>query len=361
MNNDKYVERTINQSQYGLTFEQQELIEESVDNNSIRDLACLAFKDKDLDERSMEYHNVRRFVAKVKRGVPTICFTDEQLEFIQNNVGSMKPFEMAKTLFPKKKIVPLSKETQTISAYLEAIGDTDKVDKSTDYRPPKSANAIARKINKADSTANYNADDLSPFQSKCIESLRKYLQSVRYLALMNTTDEPELRDLFEEEFIKGVHDKPDLNTEELNMYITLCYEYVNLQRLEKQKAMLSSKIDECIEDADSDDTHKKKLFYTWVEMYKEREEALHKAKTRAERLQKNLSDTRAARLKAEAGVNESLARFVEVMKSEEDRKRLLIIAESKKAELEEEMDKMESYEEFIGSVRGVSRDEILYN
>lgn len=358
---ENFTEKTINQHQYNLSFAQQDLIEKSQDSLSLIQLTRTVFQDDSLDERTMEYHNVRRFVAKLKRGVPTIEFTAEQVEFINNNAHVIGPFEMAKTLFPDRDVKPLSKETQTIKLYLDAIGASEEDDsKQEKYRPPKSNTVIARKINKADSNANFDSNDLSPFQTKCVESLRSYLQSIRFLAFINIVEEEDLREMFEEEFIKGVYDKPDLNTEELNMYITLCAEYVNIHRLEKQKAMLSAKIDRNIEDS-GDDEKQKKLFYTWVEMYKEREEALHKAKARAEKLQTNLSSTRSRRLEKLAQVNDSLSRFVEEWKSEEGRKRALVIAEAKNMELEEEIGRISSMEEYIANIMGTSKDELINN
>jgi hypothetical protein len=358
---NKTTERTINQSQYGLSFTQQDIIEANSDKLSVIELTRKAFDDSSLDERSSEYNGVRRFVAKLKRGIPTIEFTKEQLEFIHNNADVIGPYEMAKTLFPKKSVKPLSRETQTIKLYLDAIGATEDEsdDKKAKYRPPKSSNVITRKINHADPNAKFDASDLSPLQKQCVDSLKSYLQSIRFLAFMNSIDDFDLRDMFEEEYIKATFDKPDLNSEELNMYVTLCYEYVNIQRLEREKSMLSKKINDTIED--SDDDKKGKLFYTWVDMYKEREEALHKAKTRAERLQTNLSSTRANRLKQQAQVNESLAKFVEEWKSEEGRKRALIIAEAKNLELEKEVDRIASMEEYIANIRGISKDELLNN
>jgi len=348
-----YVERTINQNLYGLSFDQQEWLEKHVDEMSLSKLAKGVFDDNDLDERSSEYYGVKKFVSKLKREPRIVHFTEEQLDFIEGNAGEMGPFEMAKTLFPDKAdLKPLSKETQTIKQYIDALGDI-ATEKEGGYRPPKSFHTIVRKINVADPNAVFVSNDLSPWQRECVEALKSYFQSIRFLSFMKMIEEEDLRRMFEEEFVKAIYDKPDLNSEELNMYIQLCFEYVNIHRLEKQKTMLSRKIDETVNEEDQ------KLFYTWVEMYDKREKDLSQTKTRVEKLQTNLSSTRARRLEKQAQVNESLTKFVEEWKSEEGRKRALVIAEAKRLELEGEVNRVEDFDEYIANVMGIGKDEIL--
>jgi hypothetical protein len=357
-----YFQAIIDQRQYNLTFEQQKFIQANAEKFPLVELIQKAFKEDTLNERSVEYDEVRKYVAKIKRESNKITFTSEQIDFIEANSASMKPFELAKTIFPDRSIVPLSAETQLISQYLKAIGSLNSDGKESDeYRPPKAAASLARKINQADSTANFDANDLSPIQKKCIESLRAYLQSIRFGGYMKIFDEADMKEMFEEEFIKGVYDKPDLNSEELNMYINLAAEYVNIHQVHKSKIIIENKINSALTGDGAKDGEEKKLYMTHVDLLQRREDDLHKSKKRAEDLQVKLSSTRSQRLANQAQVNESLSKFVEEWKSSEGRKRILRISEAQSKLASKEIDRLETMEEYIANVFGLSRDEILKN
>lgn len=350
-----YVQSVIDQKAYSLTFAQQDFVKKNYQTLGLLELARKTYKEDGLDERTVEYDQMRRYVAKIKNNVLPVQFTEDQLTFIENNSHAMKPIELAKNLFPDKKIVPLSRETQTIAEYLKAVGVGEGGEAAMDdYRPPKAAASLIRKINAAAPQANWDANDLTVFQKKCVESLRSYMASARVSSFMRIIPEPEMKALFEEEFVKAVYDKHDLNTEELNMFISLCSEYVNIQQQTRAKMALEQKISGTIENDDD-----KRLYMTWVDLLGARENEIHRSKSRAKDLQVALSSTRSKRLESQAMVNESLSKFVEEWKSEEGRLRAIIISEAKAMELEKEIDRIESAEDYIANVMGIGKDEIL--
>ena len=100
---------------------------------------------------------------------------------------------------------------------------------------------------------------------------------------------------------------------------------------------------------------------SWVELIQKCEDDLHKTKKRAEDLQVKLSSTRADRLKSMAQANESLSKFVEEWKSFEGRQRALKIAEAQNKLVKDEVNRLESMEEYIANIFGVSKDEITRN
>jgi hypothetical protein len=356
-----YVQAVIDQRQYNLTFAQQAFIQKNADKFSLVELMQKTFKEPSLNERSVEYDEIRKYVAKVKRGTAIVSFTEDQIAFIEGNSSTMKPFELAKNIFPNRAdLKPLSAEPQIISEYLKSIGllGSDGKD-NDDYKPPKAAASLVRKINQADTNANFDANDLTPAQKKCVESLRSYLQSIRFIGYMKIFEEADMKDMFEEEFVKGTYDKHDLNSEELNMYINLCAEYVNIHQVHRNKVIIENKINNALVGDGDDDS--KKLYMTWVDLLQRREDDLHKSKKRAEDLQVKLSSTRSVRLKSIADANESLSKFVEEWKSEEGRKRMLKIAEAQNQLVKNELGRLENFEEYIANIRGVGQQEILRN
>jgi len=352
-----YFYGTIDQSKYDLTFVQQDFIKKNIDKLGLVDLMRATFKEDSLTERSIEYDQIRKYVAKIKRGVPSPKISPEQILFIENNAHAMKPFELAKTLFPDKEVKPLSAETQIISDYLKAVGISTNGDSQGDeYRAPKAAASLCKKINSADQLANFDANDLSPIQRKCVDSLRHYMSSARFSRFITTYDK-ELRELFEEEFIKATYSKHDLNTEELNAYINLCAEYVHMHQIVESKYILDAKINTCL--GDTEDSSK--LYMTYVDLAQSKENQLNNCKTRVQKLQESLSSTRAKRLKDQSEVNDSLTKFVEEWKSKEGRDRALAMAERQKLLVIEEVKRIEDADEYIANVMGISMDELTRN
>jgi len=161
----------------------------------------------------------------------------------------------------------------------------------------------------------------------------------------------------EEEFVRGVYDKYDLNSEELNMYITLCLNYVIIDQLTKSKLMLEDKINSVLSQ-DDDEKGSGKLYMTWVDAASQKATELNQRQASAKGLAESLSDKRAIRLKSEAQANESLSKFVEQWRSEEGRARALRIAAIEDAKVDDEIERLETMDDYLASVWGVSPEEI---
>ncbi len=52
------------------------------------------------------------------------------------------------------------------------------------------------------------------------------------------------RDLFESDYIRNTWDKPDLTSDELNLYVNVCMDYVNIKEIEQQKQKLNLMFDD---------------------------------------------------------------------------------------------------------------------
>lgn len=366
-----YTYRMICQHQYGISFSQQEFIEENFAKMSIKDLCQKVFEDETINEQSKEYGDIKRFIARGKRKVQRVEFTEDQIAFIENNYSVMGFHEIAKTLFPDKDIKPLSSETQTVKHFIEALGlskfsvsDSKTINEGDleEYKPIKSNVKLIQKINAADPNARINSQKMKPIHKQYVEHLKVCLQSRRFLLAINSMQEEVLRLLFEEEFIKVVYDKMDLNAEELNMYITLCEEYTQQYQLQGYINKLEKKIEEAIYENDDDEDGKGgRVYQTYVELLDKRRAALKDSKSRTVTLQTNLSGSRTKRLDGQAKVNESLAKFVEEWKTEEGRRQALIIAEARNQALKKEKERLESMSEYIANIHGLGENEIIEN
>lgn len=359
-------EKIISQSEYGLSFDQQDFIEANYKNMTPLKAAQEVYRNLKIDEHSDEFSNIKKFYAKLNRNKQVVELTDSQRKFIETNGKLMRPFEMAKLLFEDKDIQPLGAEAKTIIRYCKALGlapeDGVTIDTGA-YNPPDTIPQIINKINACDINANFLHGSLTPQQRKCVESLKKYLSSPRFLSTINGYTKQVRRDLFEQTFIQSIYEKSDVTSEELNMYISLCTEYVLMSILQRQVDRLSSDLEDIdMSNVDEDDMpHVQQQQLVLLKALSTKTTEYDQCQKRMQGLQESLAGKRSQRMKDEASVNESLTKFVELFKTEESRKKLLRVAEARNLEVAKEIDRIASAEEYIAQVMGISPEEILNN
>lgn len=362
-------ERIINQFDYDLTPDQQRTIEKYFIDGGRLSLDVITKDVYDLidppSRRSKEYVNVKKYIAKLRRKNKPVEFKDSDIDFIKNNGIRMTPKEIGLELFPKlqkldKLKVPLSREVQAIAKLGEALGVQFEGTKdnyaSNEYFPPKADSAIIRKINMADVNVNFPITNLNGEQRRMVDSLRKYLHSYRFKVVASTYKRQDFRDLFENTFIQGTFDKPDLNTEEFNMYISLCSEYVLAAQIQEQMEMINERLNKHF-DPQNDEAMKNQQQLTAAFTVKVKE--YDDCQKRMAKYQDSLAGSRSQRLKTKIQENQSLVQFVEKWKDNDERKKMLIIARANQLEIENEVDRIESISEYIARVAGISKDEIL--
>ena len=144
-----------------LTDDQKEYIKKNVNKvTNLNELTQKCFRDDDLDGRTKEGRAVRKYLIennidyKTTRRKPQdkIELNDSQKEFImQQAQEGMSSLEIAKLIFPEKRVKPLSNEQRTVLAHINEVNpdfvpsqDSAAV---TDYVPPKSLSRVVKKIN----------------------------------------------------------------------------------------------------------------------------------------------------------------------------------------------------------------------
>ena len=68
--------------------------------------------------------------------------------------------------------------------------------------------------------------------------------------MINTYSSNEDSRLFEAEYIRSVWDKPDLTSDELNLYINVCMDYIHLKNISKAIDKLNRMFEECEDQQD---------------------------------------------------------------------------------------------------------------
>lgn len=352
------IEVLFNKFDYSLTEEQQLFVKNNYTKYSLVDLTRLIYENNSLDERSQETKNIKNFIIKLNRKNLPIELTEEQRGEIEKLSSSFGPAEVARKVFKDQSLASLSKEVKTVDKYIKVMGLTqyknaDFEDQDGVYRPPKALSKLILKVNNAKHDANLEEEKLTNQQKKMLESLRGFLHNHRFLATINGIKNISERNLFESEFINGVLDKPDLNSEELNMYVSLCSDYVLLKQIKEQLDILNEELKSSIEDED------KGIKMALTEAYGKKAKEYDDCAKRMKGLQESLAGNRYKRMEGTVKLNSSLSVFVEQWKNEEERKKIILIAKAKELAVKQEGQKLETEPEYIARIMGISMGEIL--
>ncbi len=348
-----------NKFDYDLTEEQQDFIKNNYSKYSISNLAKLIFENNALDERSKEAKNIKNFIVKtITRGHAPCELTEDQRTEIEKLSSTLGPVELARRVFKDAGLAPLSKEVKTVDKYIKVIGlnqykslEFEELDAV--YRAPKAISKIIAKINTARHDANFDENKLTSQQKRTVDALRGFLHNNRFVATINGIRDPFERTLFESEFINGVLDKPDLNSEELNMYISLCSDYVILKQIKEQLDMLNDELRSSVEDTD------KGIKMTLTEAFGKKSKEYDDCAKRIKSMQESLSGIRSKRMENNLSKNSSVIVLVDAWKQEDERKKMILIAKAKELNIAKEMNRLETEPEYIARIMGISQGEVL--
>ena len=342
-----------------LTQEQKDrILEEFQKNPNIIDITKIVFNDDTLDGRSKEGRSVTKFLASnglkaqttkhVK--VESVELNDEQKSIIEERHGDgWSSLQIAKELFGNST-KKLSKEQRTVHEYISSIEEEPTTNESFHYAAPHAISRIIKKIN--DSTG-YGLEEgkMSRNQLTCCERLRINLNNSRFIAIVNNYNNPRDRELFEQEFIRLTWDKPDLTADEINLYMNVGKEIINLELITSHL----QKLNDMFESADDQDEMTVRL----AEIIKAKSAEYHQCESRIENLTKKLQGDRGERMKNKQKETASFLSIVQLFQEEEERKNMVHIAEMQKQIIKEEAKKIEGMAAWKARVLGISIEDVL--
>jgi len=218
------------------------------------------------------------------------------------------------------------------------------------YSPPRVLSSLVKKINKI-VMKEFDAEKLSMQDKKCLERLLTYLAAPRFIQVINSYATREARDLFESEYIRSSWDKPDLTADELNLYINVCMDYVNLREIEIQKQKLNQMFDETEGQND--------LTMRLTEMLKTKAEEYNQCTNRIDKMLAKLNGERSKRIQNQHQRNASIISLVQLFQDEQERKLMIQMADMQKKVVYEEADKMEKMSEWKARVLGISKNDAI--
>jgi hypothetical protein len=218
------------------------------------------------------------------------------------------------------------------------------------YISPKSPSRIIKKINDATGLV-LNEQKLNRQKQICIDRLKINLSNSRFLKIINNFLNEEDRVLFEHEFVRLTWDKPDLTADELNLYLNVCKEVINLEVISAHLNKLNSMFDEADE--------QQEMSIRLAEIIKTKSSEYHQCETRIENLTKKLQGDRGERMKKMHKENASFLAIVQLFQEQEERETMVRIAEMQKESIKEEAERLEGMAEWKARVLGISQEDAI--
>ena len=347
-----------------LTKEQEEFILNN--HRLVKDLNILTqktFDNEDLDGRTIEGKLIRAFLVKnnlkyntskhIK--VDSVEFTDSNKQFIiQSAEQGMSSFAIAELLFPDRDIKKLGAEQRAVLEHIRSINEnfipSQESGLLTSYSPPKTYPRLVKKV--FDSTGfQLDEQKMSRGQRNCLDKMAINLSNSRFMKIMNNYTSKDDRNLFEEEFTRLTWDKPDLTADEINLYMNVCKEIINLEVISKHLNKLNDLFD-CAEEQND-------MSVKLAEIIKAKSGEYHQCEGRIEALTKKLQGDRSERMKNRQRDNASILSLVQMFQDEEERKNMIRIAEMQKKLVKEEAGRLEGMSSFKARVLGISQEDVI--
>jgi hypothetical protein len=347
-----------------LSAEHEQLILDNYDScPDLIELTRLVFGDETLDGRTKEGRTVRSFLIEQnlsfkttkREKVKPVNLSKEQREFILNSAeDGMSAYEIACIMFPDKRITPLSKETLVAADYIkrhapEQVHPAESA-LGQKYIPPQNLLETLGKINEFANT-QLDLSRVPVYEKKCIEMLKNFLSAPRFLQTINRYYSQDDRLLFEAEFIRATWDKADLTADEINLYINVCVDYINLKNISGHIEKLNCMFNDADEQQD--------MTVRLAELLKTKSEEYNQCEKRMESLIQRLNGDRAKRIDSKRQQNASILSLVRLFQDEEERKRMVLMAEMQKEAVGEEVNRIESMVDWKARVLGIGREDVL--
>jgi len=326
------------------------------------ELTRATFKDGTIDGRSKQGRAVREYLASKEikykttkhEEVKPIVLTEDQKNFIeQYSQDGMSSYQIAQLLFPDDEVKKLGREQRTVGNYLEAVKKRKREENRAErnkYDGPKNLTECIERVNLY-TDAGLTEGEMKAVERKSIESLFRFLKSPRFTQIISNYHKEEDQDLFEAEFIRATWDKPDLSADEINLYVNVCVDYINLKNISSHMEKLNRMFDEADE--------QQELTVRLSELLKTKSEEYNQCEKRQESLIQRLAGDRAKRISQRQDRNASILSLVESFQNEEERKLMVKMADMQKQAIKKEADHLESMNEWKSRILGISKSDVI--
>jgi phage gpG-like protein len=327
------------------------------------ELTRAAFMDDGLDGRTKEGRAVREYLAQKDLNYKTtkaekvkdVNLSAEQKEFVEEYANDdMNAYRIAQIIFPDKNLSPLSKETLVIADHIKQVMPSNVAPEDSAlnraWEPCTSVPLLVKRINDWVGK-KLKAGALNVQQQRSVDMVLMYLRSPRLSFTINNYTNQQDRDLFEAEFIRATWDKTDLTPDEINLYINVCVDYINLKNISNHM----EKLNRLFNEADGQQEMSVRL----AEILKTKSEEYNQCEKRQESLINRLNGDRAKRIANRNEQTTSILSLVELFQDEAERSLMIKIAEMQKRAVKKEVHRIEDMPSWKARVLGIGTDEVL--
>ena len=109
----------------------------------------------------------------------------------------------------------------------------------------------------------------------------------------------------------------------------------------------------------AEDTDGRRIAMSLVESISSAQTEYNQSVNRQHKLLGDLKEKRSDKLKSQIKENASILNLVQAWRDEESRQKMILLAERRKKVINEEIDKLESLDEFKGKIMGLTKNEGL--
>ena len=341
----------------------ERILEEYKNSADLMTITKKVFQDESLDGRSYQGRAVRKFLSTqdltyttaveiVQSKVRELTFEQKQFLLSDNIESGITALDATRLCFKDRAIASLSVEHRMVMDFLNEFRTDLKEEQpvSEKWIAPK---ALSRAIKKVNDWAGTNYEELTmpTKQKRCCEKLLIYLQSVRFRETINQLSTYADRELFESEFVRAAWDKDDLSVDEQNLYINMCSNYVRLKHIQRRLDKLNGFLNAADDQQD--------LTIRLTDIIKATSEELNGCENRISKLADALNGSRSKRVQEKGQNGGSILALVEAFQDKEERDRMVLMAQMQNKLISEEVDRLESMDEFKARVLGISKHEII--
>jgi len=332
-------------------------------------IANLLHNKSDLVGRSKEAKEVRDFLinsgfmSKKEKPKPNAAFSlsKDNIEFIDINIKTgISPKQITELLFNEKfSGIPnvnvfITQEYRAVHKYIKDNHPDHLVDMESGvnekYSVPRSIKTVINKVNRW-CGQEISEEKLSLQHRKYMEKLLTYLSSPRFVGNYDSYTSNTDKELFEAEFVRSVWDKPDLTTDEINLYINVCMDYINLRQIDIKK----NKINQMFNDTEEQKDFTMRL----TEVLKTISEEYNQCASRIDKCIQKLNGERSKRVEQTHQKNASILNLVELFQDEQERKMMIQIADMQKRTIKEEADRLENMSAWKARILGISKEDAI--
>ncbi len=339
--------------------QKQKIRDNFKDHPNLIDLTRIVFEDDSLDGRSKEGRSVKKFLAEQSLDYKTtkwdkvedIELTEAQIEFAKQQAkNGLSAFQISEMLWPEISVKRFSKQHVAVLDFLREyepayVHDSESAVNRV-YSPPKLLTTGLNKINEF-CHIGLQEEKLSHDETNCIESLIRSLSAPRFIQVISNYSSMKDRELFEAEFIRATWDKPDLTSDEINLYINVCVDYINLKNISSHIEKLNTMFNEVEDQQD--------MTVRLAEVLKSKTDEYDKCEKRMESLIKKLNGDRAERLKNRSKENATILSLVKNFQIEDERRRMVELADMQKKLVDEEVTRLDNMDSWKARILGISK------